>query len=478
MHEKTKFFIDGCWVEPESKKWLDVINPATAKISGHIGNAQAADVHKAVAAARSAFPSFSATSVSDRVALLDRIIEIYRSRQAEMGDAIREEMGAPAWLADGFQTLLGIIQLEQARDAVKVFEADTSFGTSLLMHEPIGVCGFITPWNWPMNLVAAKVAPALAAGCTMVLKPSEVAPYSSYLFAEILEAAGVPKGVFNLVNGTGDETGAALSSHPEVDLISFTGSTRAGIEVARNAAPTIKRVLQELGGKSAHIILSDADLTTAVERNIDTLMTNSGQTCNAPTRMLVPSKLMQDAAEIAKAAVEKWDVGDPGGNSRMGPVAHSAQWNKIQSLIQAGIDEGAVLVTGGLGMPKGLSSGFYARPTVFTNVTSDMRIAKEEIFGPVLSIIAYQDDDEAIDIANNATDYGLAGYVSGTDQHRCQAIARKLRAGQVFVNDAENDFSMPFGGFKQSGNGREWGTYGLHEFFETKAIIGYDAKGM
>lgn len=473
MRDNRQFFIDGQWVDPLDGQSLDVVNPANGEVSGAIGSGSAADLDRAVAAAKAAFPTYSVTPIADRVVLLDRIITEYTARQADMGAAIRLEMGAPSWLADGFHTLLGLVHFQQTREALAAMQLEQPHGTSLLTYEAIGVCGLITPWNWPMNQVACKVAPALAAGCTIVLKPSEIAPYSSYVFAEILEAAGVPAGVFNMVNGTGAVVGAALSSHPDVDLVSFTGSTRAGIEIARNAAPTVKRVLQELGGKSANILLSDVDVPTAVERGVDAVMVNSGQTCNAPTRMLVPRNLLQAAVEVAKRTADNWTVGNPEGNARMGPVANGTQWNKVQALIQAGLDEGATLIAGGTGRPSDLSSGFYVRPTIFSDVTPDMRLAKEEIFGPVLVMMPYESEEEAIRIAN-ASEYGLAGYVSGEDQGHCRSVARRLRAGQIFINHAENDFAMPFGGYKQSGNGREWGKHGLLEFFEVKAIIGYE----
>ncbi|WP_299017584.1 aldehyde dehydrogenase family protein, partial [uncultured Caulobacter sp.] len=343
------------------------------------------------------------------------------------------------------------------------------------VKEPIGVCGFITPWNWPVNQIACKVGPALAVGCTMVLKPSEIAPFSGYIWTEIMHAAGVPAGVFNLVNGDGPTVGAALSSHPEVDMVSFTGSTRAGIEVAKNAAPTVKRVHQELGGKSPNIILDDADFQKAVAGGVASVMLNSGQSCNAPTRMLVPGKRMDEVIAIAKAAAEAHTVGDPNGNYKMGPVVSETQWNKIQGLIQKGIDEGATLVTGGVGRPEGLDKGYYVKPTVFANVTNDMTIAKEEIFGPVVSILGYDNVEQAVTVGND-TEYGLAAYVSGGDQGEVRKVAAQLRAGQVNLNGASPDLMAPFGGYKMSGNGREWGDHAFGEFLETKAILGYSAK--
>ncbi|MDP3658929.1 aldehyde dehydrogenase family protein, partial [Phenylobacterium sp.] len=354
------------------------------------------------------------------------------------------------------------------------FEFEEDRGATMIVKEPIGVCGFITPWNWPLNQIVCKVAPALAAGCTMVLKPSEVAPFSGQIFAEIMQAAGVPAGVFNLVHGDGPGVGVALSSHPQVDMISFTGSTRAGIEVAKNAEPTVKRVHQELGGKSPNIVLDDEVFARSVSRGVSHMMNNSGQSCNAPSRMLVPSARMGEAIAAAKEAAEKITVGDPKGNSTLGPVVSKVQWDKIQTLINKGVEEGATLVTGGAGRPEGLDVGHYVRPTVFANVTNDMTIAREEIFGPVLTILGYESVDQAIEVGND-TEYGLSAYVTGADIEAARKTARQLRAGQVVINGA-SDMMAPFGGFKMSGNGREWGDFAFHEFLETKAILGYQAK--
>jgi len=392
-----------------------------------------------------------------------------------MAKAITEEMGAPSWLAQRAQAAMGIAHVQTALQVLKDYRFEEDRGTTRLVKEPIGVCAFITPWNWPINQIACKVAPALAVGCTMVLKPSEVAPFSAWIWTEILAAAGVPAGVFNLVNGDGPTVGAALSSHPEVDMVSFTGSTRAGIEVARNAAPTVKRVHQELGGKSPNIILDDADFQKAVGGGVASVMMNSGQSCNAPTRMLVPQKRMDEVIAIAKAAAEAHTVGDPNGNSKLGPVVSEVQWSKIQGLIQKGVDEGATLVTGGPGKPEGLETGYYVKPTVFANVTPDMTIAKEEIFGPVLAILGYDGVDQAVAIGND-TEYGLAAYVSGADPGEVRAVASRLRAGQVILNGAGPDLMAPFGGYKMSGNGREWGDHAFGEFLETKAVLGYSAK--
>ena len=475
MREYLKFYIDGQWVDPVTPKTLDVINPATEAVAGKISAGSAADVDKAVAAAKKAFESYSQTTREERIDLLERIQAEYQKRFGDIAHAITEEMGAPASLAQRAQAPIGIGHIATGIAVLKNFQFEEERGTTRIVKEPIGVVGMITPWNWPINQIACKVIPALATGCTMVLKPSEEAPFSAILWAEVMQAAGVPAGVFNLVNGTGAEVGAAISSHPDVDMVSFTGSTRAGVEVAKAAAPTVKRVAQELGGKSPNIILEDADFPTAVGGGVRQVMQNSGQSCNAPTRMLVPSQRMEEAMVIAKEAADSTTVGDPNGNAQIGPVVNKTQWEKIQRLIKAGIEEGATLVTGGPGRPEGLDKGFYVKPTVFANVKNDMTIAKEEIFGPVVSILGYESVDEAVEIGN-ATEYGLAAYVSGTDQAKVRAVASRLRAGQVAINGAGGDMMAPFGGYKMSGNGREWGDYGFHEFLETKAVIGYAPK--
>ncbi len=472
MREYMKFYIDGQWVDPITPKSLDVINPATEGVAGHISIGTAADVDKAVKAARKAFATFSQTSRDERIALLERIIAEYQKRYGDMAAAITEEMGAPASLSMNAQAAIGMGHLQTGLAILKNYKFEEDRGPTRLVKEPIGVCGFITPWNWPVNQIACKVVPALAVGCTMVLKPSEVAPFSGYIWSEIMHAAGVPAGVYNMINGDGPGVGAAIASHPEVDMVSFTGSTRAGIEVAKAAAPTVKRVAQELGGKSPNIILEDADLKTAVAGGVRSVMNNSGQSCNAPTRMLVPAKKMDEVIVIAREAAESITVGDPNGNAKMGPVVSEVQWKKIQGLIQKGIDEGATLVTGGTGRPEGLDKGYYVKPTVFANVTNDMTIAKEEIFGPVVSILGYDTVDQAVQIGND-TEYGLAAYVSGTDQAKVRDVASRLRAGQVSINGGGGDLTAPFGGYKMSGNGREWGDYGFHEFLETKAMLGF-----
>jgi aldehyde dehydrogenase (NAD+) len=471
MRDYTKFYIDGQWVDPATANPLDVINPATEAVAGRINLGSPADVDRAVAAAKKAFTSFSRTSVKDRIELLGAIAAEYQKRYNDIAAAITEEMGAPAWLSNQAQAALGIGHIATAIEVLKNYKFDELKGTTLITKEPIGVCAFITPWNWPVNQIACKVAPALAVGCTMVLKPSEIAPFSGYIWTEILHAAGVPAGVFNLVNGDGPGVGVALSSHKDVDMVSFTGSTRAGIAVAKNAADTVKRVAQELGGKSPNIVLPDADLVKAVTGGVQSVMMNSGQSCNAPTRMLVPRAKMAEAAAIAKQVAEATTVGDPNGNSAMGPVVSETQYNKIQGLIEQGIKEGATLVAGGPGKPEGLDKGYYVKPTIFADVTNDMTIAREEIFGPVLAMLPYDSEEQAIAVGND-TVYGLAAYVQGEPEH-ARLVARELRAGQVNINQAGFDLMAPFGGYKQSGNGREWGDHGFADFLETKAIIGW-----
>ncbi len=426
------------------------------------------------APAQAALGTFGTTTREQRVELLQNVLAEYQKRYADIAAAVTEEMGAPGWLAMQAQAAIGVGHISTGIEVLKNYRFEEHRGTTRIAKEPIGVCAFITPWNWPINQIACKVVPALATGCTMVLKPSEIAPFSGYLWAEVMHAAGVPAGVFNLVNGDGPTVGVALSSHPDVDMVSFTGSTRAGIEVAKNAAPTVKRVAQELGGKSPNIVLDDADLDAAVTRGVVSMMNNSGQSCNAPSRMLVPAAKMSVAKTIAAAAAEGVTVGPPDGNAKIGPVVSEAQWNKIQGLIQKGIDEGATLVAGGTGKPEGLETGYYVKPTVFADVTNDMTIAREEIFGPVLTMLAYGDEDEAVRVGND-TVYGLAAYVQGETEH-AHAVARKLRAGQVFINGASGDLNAPFGGYKQSGNGREWGDHAFAEFLESKSMLGWGAQ--
>jgi aldehyde dehydrogenase (NAD+) len=472
MRESLQFYIGGAWVEPSERRTLDVINPADESLAGRISLGNAKDIDRAVKAARGAFGTFAASSREERLALLDRVIAVYERRSGELEATITLEMGAPTWLAEQMQVVLGLAHLKVARDVLRQYPFDEALGgTTRVLKEPIGVCGFITPWNWPLNQISCKVAPALAVGCTMVLKPSEIAPFSAALYAEILHEAAVPAGVFNLVQGDGPTAGVALSSHPDVDMVSFTGSTRAGVEVAKNAASTVKRVHQELGGKSANIVLDDADLAGAVRGGIDSMMLNAGQSCNAPSRMLVPRDRMRQVIDIAREHVGSIRVGHPSSGAQIGPVVSEAQWNKIQRLIERGVAERAKLVAGGPGRPEGLERGYYVRPTIFADVTNDMTIAREEIFGPVLVILGYESEAEAIRIAND-TPYGLAAYVQGSDA-RARAVAAQLRAGQVFLNGAGLDFAAPFGGYKQSGNGREWGAHAFGEFLETKAVMGY-----
>jgi aldehyde dehydrogenase (NAD+) len=475
MREYLKFYIDGQWVEPTELKTLDVENPATEEVAGHIALGNAKDVDKAVKAARKAFATWSQTTREERLEVLGRILTEYQKRFGDLATAVTEEMGAPASLAQRAQVPVGMGHLATAVEVLKTFKFEEDRGPTMIVKEPIGVCGFITPWNWPLNQIVCKVAPAIATGCTMVLKPSEVAPFSGYIFAEIMHAAGVPAGVFNLVNGDGPTVGAAIASHPEVDMVSFTGSTRAGIEVAKAAAPTVKRVAQELGGKSPNIVLDDDAFAKGVGRGVASMMTNSGQSCNAPTRMLVPKTRMDEAITVARETASQVTVGDPNGNAQLGPVVNRTQWDKIQGLIQKGIDEGATLVIGGTGRPEGLDKGYYVKPTVFANVTNDMTIAREEIFGPVLSILGYDSLDQAIEIGND-TEYGLAAYVQAADIDKARKVASKLRAGQVSINGGGGDMTAPFGGYKMSGNGREWGDYAFHEFLETKAVLGYQPK--
>ena len=472
MQDKLDFYIDGQWVAPITPKTLHVINPANEETYGRISLGSRADVDQAVVAARRAFDAYSRTSKQERLALLETIVGVYQKRYGEMVETISREMGAPLGLSKAAQAATGLAHLGEAIRLLKDLSLERMLGTTAIVYEPVGVCGLITPWNWPMNQVTCKVAPALAAGCTMVLKPSEVAPMSALLFAEILHEAGVPRGVFNLVNGDGPTVGEALSAHPGIDMMSFTGSTRAGIAVAKAAADTVKRVSQELGGKSANIILDDADLCRAVTEGVQACFMNSGQSCNAPTRMFVPRAKHDQAIAIARATAEKFKVGDPfAEGTTLGPVVSEVQFKKIQGLIEKGTREGATLVTGGPGRPEGLTRGYYVRPTVFGNVTNDMTIAREEIFGPVLSILPYDTEADAVRMAND-TIYGLSGYVQSGSTEHARAVAAQLRTGNVHLNGAGVDFKAPFGGYKQSGNGREWGEHGLEEFLEVKAIMG------
>ncbi len=474
MRDLQKFYIDGQWVDPKGHESLAVINPATEAAIATIRLGDNNDVELAVAAACKAFPDFSQTSRDDRIALLEKIISAYKKHSDALADAITNEMGAPEMLAKNAQVAAGLGHFYVALKLLKDYSFEEVMGTTKVVKEPIGVCALITPWNWPLNQIACKVAPAIAAGCTMVLKPSEIAPLSAHIFADIMHEAGVPAGVFNLIDGDGVGVGSALTHHEDVDMVSFTGSTRAGTLVSQAAALTVKRVALELGGKSANIILDDADFEKAVSRGVKGVMNNSGQSCNALTRMLVPANKSEEVIEIARRTAASVIAGDPMDTTTViGPVVSMAQWNKIQGLIAQGIDEGAELVCGGLGKPPGLDKGYFVKPTVFAGVTNDMTIAREEVFGPVLSIITYQNEDEAIAIANDSP-YGLSGGVWSADLDRARAVAARLRTGMVHLNGAVLDANAPFGGYKQSGIGREWGVYGLEEFLETKALFGYD----
>ncbi|MCB1699635.1 MAG: aldehyde dehydrogenase family protein [Pseudomonadales bacterium] len=473
MREYTQFYINGEWVDPVKPNTFDVINPATEEVCAHIAMGSEEDLNRAVAAAKAAFESFSRTSVKERVELLESCAAVYQKYYNDIADAIREEMGAPQELAAGAQAYCGLGHLQEAAKVLKTFKFEEQLGQHRVFKEPIGVCGLITPWNWPVNQISCKVAPALAVGCTMVLKPSEVAPLSAYLYAQVMHEAGVPAGVFNLVNGDGPVVGTALSKHPDVDMMSFTGSTRAGSLVAQNAAPTVKRVTQELGGKSPNIVLEDADLEKAVTSGVLHMYQNTGQSCNAPSRMLVPRAKLAEAEAIAAKVTASVVVGDPTAKgTTMGPVVSEVQFNKIQGLIEKGIAEGAKVVAGGPGRPEGIEKGYFIRPTVFSGVNNDMTIAREEIFGPVLAMIPYDSEEEAIKVAND-TPYGLAGYVQSEDINHARAVAARIRAGNVHINGASGGFDVPFGGFKQSGNGREWGAHGFTDFLEIKAVEGY-----
>jgi aldehyde dehydrogenase (NAD+) len=474
-YDNRQFYIDGAWVDPVDPKELKVINPATEEVSGVISMGSAKDVDRAVAAARRAFDSYSRTTPAERLALMERILTAYKAHYEEIVQAISIEMGAPITLSKGAQAGVGVGHISAMIDVLKNFKFEEMRGTVRLVQEPVGVCALITPWNWPINQVAAKVIPALAAGCTMVLKPSEYSPFSAILWAKVMHEAGVPKGVFNLVNGDGISVGAPLSSHREVDMVSFTGSTRAGTEVAKNAAASVKRVHQELGGKSPNVLLDDADFERAVKRSVMHVFQNSGQSCNAPTRMLVPAAKLAQVEALAKSAAESVIVGDPNSEkTTIGPVVSKVQFDRVEGYIAKGIAEGAKVVIGGAGRPDGLSKGYYVKPTIFSNVRNDMTIAREEIFGPVLCILPYENEEQAVQIAND-TPYGLAAYVWSKDNLHARRVGARIRAGQVTLNGAAGDMNTPFGGFKMSGNGREWGEFGLRDFLELKAVIGVDA---
>lgn len=470
----TRFYIGGAWVSPLGGRRLKLIDPATERSNGELALGSTADVDRAVSAARGAWPAWAMTPPGTRAAVLGRILDRYNARYDEFAELIRREMGAPITFATRAQAARGRVHLEILIDILERFAFEEDLGATRLSHEPVGVCGLITPWNWPVNQVVVKVGPAIAAGCTVVLKPSEFSALSALMFAEILDEAAVPPGVFNLVNGDGPTVGAAIASHAGIDMVSFTGSTRAGIEVGRAAAGTVKRVAQELGGKSANVLLDDVDLEPAVRRAVGACFTNSGQSCSIPTRLLVPHAVMGHAARVAAEAAVAYRLGpteDPA--TELGPLVNEAQFRRVQDMIAIGIAEGAQLVAGGLGRPDGLTCGYFVRPTVFADVRPEMAVAQEEIFGPVLSIIGYDNEEEAVQIANG-TPYGLAAYVQSGDPERARRVARRLNGGQVHINYPSVDFRAPFGGFGQSGNGREWGEAGLREYLETKAMIGFN----
>lgn len=472
MEKNLKFYIDGAWVDPAVPSSLGIVNPATEETFAQISLGSRQDVDRAAQAARGAFATYSRVSVEERLACLRKIIEGFKARLPELARTMTLEMGSPITFSTERQATVALFHFEEAARVLAQYKFEERMGNGIVRREPIGVCGLITPWNWPLNQVASKVAPALATGCTVVLKPSEIAPLSSMLFAEIVHDAGIPAGVFNLVNGDGPTVGEAIAAHPEIDMVSFTGSTTAGVKVAKLAADTVKRVAQELGGKSANIILADADVRAAVIAGVHACYTNAGQNCQSPTRMLIPRAQRDLAFDAAREAVATIRLGDPlDPASTMGPLVSPAQFDKVQTLIQSGLDEGATLVAGGTGRPEQIGRGYYVRPTVFGDVTRQMRIANEEIFGPVLSIMSYDSEEEAIDIAND-TPFGLAGFVQSRDLDHARSVANRIRAGRVYLNGAAFDRSLPFGGYKQSGNGREFGVFGFEEYLEVKAILG------
>ena len=470
MKDLRKFYVDGEWVDPICANDLAVENPATEELVATISLGAKADVNRAVAAAKHAFPSYSQTSVDERIALLENLLTIYSDRYDEMAVAISIEMGAPISFSTTAQADCGRGHINAALGALKEFEFERQIGSTRVVKEAIGVCGFITPWNWPINQISCKVAPALATGCTMVLKPSEIAPISGYLFTEMMHQAGFPDGVYNMINGNGPDVGAVIAAHPDIDMVSFTGSTRAGVLVAKAAADTVKRVTQELGGKSPNIIFEDANLEKDVTAGVRRMMNNTGQSCNAPSRMLVQSSVYDQAIKIAKTAVEDIAVDQPTKQGEhLGPLSSRVQFDKVQGLIKKGIEEGADVVAGGLGKPDGLDIGYFVKPTVFSGVSNDMTIAQEEIFGPVLTMISFDTEEQAIEIAND-TPYGLAAYFSTASEERAARVASQLRAGMISVNSASQNYTAPFGGYKQSGNGREWGEFGFDDFLEIKGI--------
>lgn len=467
-----RFYIDGQWRDPQAVNDFAVINPATEQAVEVISLGSEADIDVAVAAARAAFPGYSRSSVAQRRELLGNIIDAFKRRYDEIAEAITLEIGAPSWLAAKEQAVMGIMHTKVAMQVLENYPFREDRGTTRLLREPIGVCGLITPWNWPINQIACKVIPALATGCTVVLKPSKIAPLSACLWAEVMHEAGVPAGVFYLVNGDGSTLGSYLAGHPEVDMLSFTGSNAGGVAVARQAAATVKRVHQELGGKSANIILDQQVLAKAVKEGGYACFKNSGQSCNAPSRMLVPEALHDHAVALACSAAAEMVVGDPRAEgTKLGPLVSRTQWESVQGFIERGREEGATLAFGGPGKPEGLEVGYYARPTIFANVSSEMEIAREEVFGPVLAIMPYRDEADAVRIANDSC-YGLSGYISGSDSAQIERVAAAVRTGTIHINGAMPDFHAPFGGYKQSGNGREWGEQGFEAFVEIKSLLG------
>lgn len=472
MSNISKFYINGAWVSPRSTTDFALINPADESHIANIPMASIDDVNDAVAAANAAFDDWSMTGKEERLSLLKRLLELYNENYDEIAELMTQEMGTTIGFSKAAQAWVGTAHLENAISALEKEEFAEMRGTTMISKEPIGVCALITPWNWPMNQLVVKAAPALAAGCTMVAKPSEYSPLSSIRFAELVHEAGYPAGVYNHITGAGEVAGEALSRHPDVSMVSVTGSTRAGVAVAKAAAETVKRVAQELGGKSANIVTHDADIEKAVRDGVDACFVNCGQACRAPARLLIPNSSMEAAKVWAKEAADAHSVGNPMSDVRLGPVVNKLQFDRINSLIQAGIDEGATLVTGGVGRPAGLNKGYYVQPTVFADVTNDQTVAQEEIFGPVIALIGYDTEEEAIAIANDSV-YGLSGYIQCPDIERARKIARRLRVGSIWINNADWQAEAPFGGFKQSGNGREHGEWGLHDYLEIKSTAGY-----
>lgn len=472
MRKNVQQYIDGEWIDSTNSTVIDVINPATEKVFGQISDGTKEDVDKAVKAARKAFPSFSTTTVEERIALLHRIAEEYEKRKDDIVRTVTTELGVPLKISEKSHYQMGLEHFQQAAKELETFIFEEQRGGTLIRKEPIGVSGLITPWNFPTNQTSTKLASAFAAGCTVVLKPSELTPFAAVILAEVFEAAGVPKGVFNLVNGTGEVVGNSISSHPDIDFISFTGSGVTGQKITENAAKTVKKVALELGGKSPMIVLDDMDMKEAAKKAVSNVTFNSGQVCTLASRTIIPSSKEEEFIKAVEEVIANIEVGSPENeNSKLGPLISEQQFDRVQSYIQKGIEEGATLTAGGLGKPNGLETGYYVKPTVFTNVRNNMTIAQEEIFGPVMSVLTYDTLDEAVEIAND-TIYGLAGYVLGNNEEKLKKVASSIRAGRIAVNNGSNDYSAPFGGYKQSGIGREWGDYGIEEYLEVKSIVG------